>query len=244
ASSELLLGPLRPYRREVDAVVASTTPLPEGETGLAALPFALALRWAAGAASGARAAGGATELGPGALGCRTATAACGMTQAPTPPPSSLERAIELDTVRDVMLLETQEQMRAEPIPRRDGEPAPRGVLEARLRACRVHEDWEGERDAALELSRQHFELVLDIDLAVQLLHRALEILDDRELRAHLARQLATMGRHIEAGHVLRDGEPQTQEEVFVAWLASGAAYARAGDSDEAVATFREAAMVA
>src|SRR5690606_29091898 len=126
-----------------------------------------------------------------------------MSQATTPPPSSIERAIELDTVRDVMLLETEEQMRTEPIGRHEGARAPRGSLEAHLRACRVREDWEAERDAALELSRQHFEHVLDIDLAVQLLHRALEIQDDRELRAHLAHMLATMGRHVEAGHVLR-----------------------------------------
>lgn len=161
----------------------------------------------------------------------------------TPPPSSLARAVELDNVRDVMLLEAAEQMRAEPIPRHEGPPAPLGRLEARLRTSRASEDFDAERMLSLELSRVHFDHYLDIDMAVQLLHRALEIEDDRDLRRDLARRLATMGRHVEAGHVLRDGEPATKEEVFDSWLASGEAYARAGDADEAVATFREAAMV-
>lgn len=161
----------------------------------------------------------------------------------TPPPSSLARAVELDNVRDVMLLEAAEQMRADPIPRHAGPPAPLGRLEARLRASRASEDFDAERMLSLELSRVHFDHNLDIDMAVQLLHRALEIEDDRDLRRDLARRLATMGRHVEAGHVLRDGEPATKEEVFDSWIASGEAYARAGDADEAVATFREAAMV-
>ncbi len=153
------------------------------------------------------------------------------------------RAVELDNVRDVMLLEAAEQMRAEPIPRHAGAPAPLGRLEAKLRAARATEDLDAERLLSLELSRIHFEHHLDVDMAVQLLHRALEIEDDRALRRDLARRLSSMGRHVEAGHVLRDGEPETQEEVFASWLASGEAYARAGDADEAVATFREAAMV-
>lgn len=161
----------------------------------------------------------------------------------TPPPSSLMRAVELDNVRDVMLLEAAEHMRAEPIPRHPGAPAPLGRLEARLRTSRATEDFDAERTLSLELSRVHFEHHLDIDMAVQLLHRALEIEDDRALRRELARRLSSMGRHVEAGHVLRDGEPQTKEEMFDSWIASGEAYARGGDCEEAVATFREAAMI-
>ena len=162
----------------------------------------------------------------------------------TPPPSSLQRAVELDRVRDVMLLENEEQMRVEPIPPQRGEIGPRAKLEAQLRACRVAADLEGERVLSLELARIHFENAFDVDMAVQLLHRALEIQDDGQLRAQLARQLAAMGRHIEAGHVLRDGEPADALAVFNAWLGSGEAYARGGDAEEAVATFRETAMIA
>lgn len=158
------------------------------------------------------------------------------------PPSSLTRAFELDTVRDVMLLETEEQLRIEPIPRHEGAVAALALVEGQMRLARLEDDVERERELALTVSREHFERALDVDLAVQLLHRALEIEDDRELRRHLAAQLSTMGRHIEAGHVLRDGEPTDSDDVYDAWLASGGAYARSGDADEAVATFREAAM--
>lgn len=162
----------------------------------------------------------------------------------TPPPSSLQRAVELDRVRDVMLLENEEQMRVEHVPPQRGEIGPRSKLEAQLRGCRVGGDLEGERVLSLELARIHFENAFDVDMAVQLLHRALEIQDDGQLRVQLARQLAAMGRHIEAGHVLRDGEPADASAVFNAWLESGEAYARGGDAEEAVATFRETAMIA
>lgn len=162
----------------------------------------------------------------------------------TPPPSSLQRAVELDRVRDVMLLENEEQMRVEPVPPQRGEIGARTKLEAQLRGCRVAADLEGERVLSLELARIHFENAFDVDMAVQLLHRALEIQDDGQLRTQLARQLAAMGRHIEAGHVLRDGEPADAMAVFNAWLESGEAYARGGDAEEAVATFRETAMIA
>lgn len=165
-----------------------------------------------------------------------------MTDHTSPPSSSLIRAFELDTVRDVMLLETEEQLRIEPIPRYEGAVAPLALVEGQMRLARLEDDVGRERELALTLSREHFERALDVDLAVQLLHRALEIEDDRELRRHLAAQLSTMGRHIEAGHVLRDGEPTDADDVYEAWLASGGAYARSGDSDEAVATLREAAM--
>ena len=150
-----------------------------------------------------------------------------MTTASHPPPSHLRRAVELDAVRDVILLEGQEQMAALPISRASGLWAPRARLEAQLRSCRANEDLEGERVISLELSRIHFENAFDVDLAVQLLHRALELGDDRELRDRLARQLATMGRHVEAGHVLRDGEPQDSSEVFAAWLQQNSAIGEA-----------------
>ena len=166
-----------------------------------------------------------------------------MTTSSGPPPSTVQRAVSLDKVRDVMLL-GEEQMRAPSIAPQDGAPAPRARLEAQLRTCRASEDTKGERVLSLELARIHFDAALDVDMAVQLLHRALEIQDDSELRAQLARQLAAMGRHVEAGHVLRDGEPDGAHDVFHAWLESGEAYARGGDAEEAVATFRETAMIA
>ncbi|MCA9623538.1 MAG: hypothetical protein KC731_31165, partial [Myxococcales bacterium] len=161
-----------------------------------------------------------------------------------PPPSSIQRAVELDRVRDVMLLDGEEQLRVDPIARQQGEKAPRARLEGQLRQCRLEGDRDTERVLSLEAARIHFENAFDVDMAVQLLHRALEIRDDEELRMQLARQLAAMGRHIEAGHVLRDGEPSDAVAVFTAWLESGEAYARGGDAEEAVATFRETAMVA
>jgi tetratricopeptide (TPR) repeat protein len=166
------------------------------------------------------------------------------TSSSTPPPSSLQRALELDLVRDVMLLENQEHMKVDPIPAFQGDPAPRARLEAQLRTCRAATDQDGERVLSLELARIHFENAFDVDMAVQLLHRALEIVDDAELRVQLAHQLTAMGRHIEAGHVLRDGEPADAIAVFNAWLESGEAYARGGDAQEAVSTFRESAMIA
>lgn len=44
ASTSLLIGPLAPYRSEIDAFVASAAPLVDGEHVLAALPYALAIR--------------------------------------------------------------------------------------------------------------------------------------------------------------------------------------------------------
>src|SRR5262245_8649614 len=124
-----------------------------------------------------------------------------------PPPSSLRRSVELDAVRDVMLLETEEHFRTAPVARRVGPRALRGAIEGRLGAAIAAEDLMQERASSLQLARLHFERDLDLDRAVQLLHRALEIEDDPALREELARQLTAMGRHVEAGHVLRDGEP-------------------------------------
>ena len=143
-----------------------------------------------------------------------------------------------------MLCESEVEMQTEPIPQQEGAVAPRARLAAQLRACRAAEDSEGERVISLELARIHFDNAFDVDMAVQLQYRALEIEDDAELRTQLARQLVAMGRHVEAGHVLRDGQPRDASEVFNAWLESGEAYARGGDAEEAVATFHETALIA
>src|SRR5262245_20205202 len=110
-----------------------------------------------------------------------------MVTTPAPPPSSMRRSVELDAVRDVMLLETEEHFRVAPVPRREGPPAVRGALEGRLGAAIAAEDLMQERACSLELARRHFEHDLDLDRAVQLLHRALEIEDDPVLREELAR---------------------------------------------------------
>ena len=95
-----------------------------------------------------------------------------------PPPSSIQRAVELDRVRDVMLLDGEEQLRVDPIARQQGEKAPRARLEGQLRQCRLEGDRDTERVLSLEAARIHFENAFDVDMAVQLLHRALEIRDD------------------------------------------------------------------
>ncbi|MEM6790242.1 MAG: hypothetical protein AAF715_22160 [Myxococcota bacterium] len=165
-----------------------------------------------------------------------------MTDPTSPPSSSLRRAVERDTVRDVMLLESGGPRRRTPVPLVEGEVAPLEALRGRIRRVQESDAPDEERPLALELAREHFERALDVDLAVQLLHRALEIEDDRGLRRHLAGQLSTMGRHVEAGHVLRDGEPVDAHDVYDAWLRSGGAYARAGDADETIAILRDAAV--
>ncbi|MBW2453694.1 MAG: hypothetical protein JRI68_04250 [Deltaproteobacteria bacterium] len=162
----------------------------------------------------------------------------------TPSPSSTLRTAELDNVRDVLLLEGDDLGKGERIPRTEGPRAVRGTIEGKLAACIADEDLVGERHHSLELARVQFDRGLDLDRAVQLLHRALEIEDDAELREELVRQLSMMGRHVEAGHVLRDGEAQNHNDVVLAWLQSGDAYARAGDAGEAIATYREVAMLA
>ncbi|RLB57892.1 MAG: hypothetical protein DRI90_17440, partial [Deltaproteobacteria bacterium] len=162
----------------------------------------------------------------------------------TPPSSSPLRSADLDTVRDVMLLEGAELDEGERIALAEGPPATRGTIEGKLAACIATEDLAGERQHSLQLAEMQFERGIDLDRAVQLLHRALEIEDDRDLRAELVRQLTLMGRHIEAGHVERDGEASNHDEVAAAWLQSGDAYTRAGDANEAIATYREVAMLA
>ena len=90
--------------------------------------------------------------------------------------------VGLDKVSEFVLLTTEERLRSEPIPRRTGLTAVRAALVGRLRAHQASGDEESERDCSIQLAQQYFDEDLDIDEAVRLLHRALEIRDDRRLR--------------------------------------------------------------
>jgi predicted ATPase len=89
-----------------------------------------------------------------------------MTSTSPPPPSSLRRTAELDTVRDVLLLEGEVHLKVAPIPRHEGPLAVRGAIEARLSRSISGEELMAEREASLELARIHFERGLDLDRAV------------------------------------------------------------------------------
>jgi hypothetical protein len=148
-----------------------------------------------------------------------------------------------DLISATLLNEADQYQRVAPVERTSGPPAKRGRVLGRVRSCRAGGDAAGEREHSITLARMHLESRLDLDEAVRLIHRALSLGEDPGLRRELADWLASMGRHIEAGHLLRSGEPGGQVELREWLLAAGELYARGGDPKGASAAFGEAAMM-
>jgi tetratricopeptide (TPR) repeat protein len=152
--------------------------------------------------------------------------------------------IALGAVSDAVLLESAEALQVVTLPRSTGAPAARGRALGAVRRARQSGDPASGRATAIDLARELYERTLDLPQAVTLLHRSLESRDDRELRAELGRWLAEMARHVEAGHVLRGGQPRDQRDLEDSLLRAGEAYARGGEATLAATTYDEAMLLA
>lgn len=157
-----------------------------------------------------------------------------------PEPSGLG----LDTVSDVVLHDGDVRMLSTPpIAQVTGPVALRGALVAAVRSARVSGDADSEREWSIDLARMHYDHGHDLDEAVRLLHRALSLGDTLELRRELAALLASMTRHVEAGHVFQSSEIPA-DQLAIALLEAGDAYARGGDARAASQSYSEAALIA
>jgi len=136
---------------------------------------------------------------------------------------------------------------SEPVPapdlvRRAGKRTEDGVLRGKLASAVRAKDQKAERDAALSLSRWLFSREEELELAVSLTRRALEIEDDQAVRAELAQWLENLGMHTEASdEILKSAEasddPQRARGLFIR---AGIDKSRAGDARAAVAAFEKA----
>lgn len=116
-----------------------------------------------------------------------------------PPPELLDRSAPASAGSLVL-----EALRAEePITRHRGPRAEVAYLRARVAQCNDEGDLEGEREAAITLARLLVSRDTEIDTAITMAERALQIADDVDLRADLADWYAGLGEPTAAAAVLR-----------------------------------------
>ncbi len=119
--------------------------------------------------------------------------------------------------------------------------APRARLAVALSSSRRRADHRTERARALELGRALIDGHLDLDRGIRLWRRALTLEFDPRLQRELARRLRILGRHQEAGDLLRSGDVLDEPVVAAALRAAASAYTAAGDAEAAITALREAA---
>lgn len=138
-----------------------------------------------------------------------------------------------------------EALRAEePITRHRGPKAEIAHLRARVAQCREDGELEEEREAAISLARLLVSRDTELDTAIAMAERALQIAEDEDLRADLADWYAGLGEPASAAGVLRascdPSDPaataQVLEQIAV-WLARG------GDPQSATAALEQAAAL-
>ncbi|HMY15217.1 MAG TPA: hypothetical protein PKA58_02760, partial [Polyangium sp.] len=99
-----------------------------------------------------------------------------------PPPELLDRSAPASAGSLVL-----EALRAEePITRHRGPKAEVAHLRARVAQCREDEEPAEERDAAITLARLLVSRETELDTAIVMAERALQIAEDADLRADLA----------------------------------------------------------
>lgn len=157
-----------------------------------------------------------------------------------PPPELLDRSAPASAGSLVL-----EALRAEePITRHRGPLAEIANLRARVAQCRDEEDVEGEREAAVALARLLVSRDTELDTAIAMAERALQIAEDPDLRADLADWYAGLGEMTTAAGVLRascdPGDPvgtaQVLEQIAVL-------LARGGDPATAASALEQAATL-
>lgn len=136
---------------------------------------------------------------------------------------------------------------SEPVPapdlvRRAGKRTEDGVLRGKLASAVRAKDLKAERDAALSLSRWLFSREEELELAVSLTRRALEIEDDQAVRAELAQWLENLGMHSEAADEILKSAEATDDPLRARglFIRAGIDKSRAGDARAAVAAFEKA----
>lgn len=157
-----------------------------------------------------------------------------------PPPELLDRSAPASAGSLVL-----EALRAEePITRHRGPRAEIAKLRARVAQCREEEDVEGEREAAVGLARLLVSRDTELDTAIAMAERALQIAEDPELRADLADWYTGLGEMITAAGVLR-GSCDPADPVAMAQVLEQIAVllARGGDPATAAAALEQAATL-
>lgn len=119
--------------------------------------------------------------------------------------------------------------------------APRARLSVAISSSRRRADHRTERARALELGRALIDGHLDLDRGIRLWRRALTLEFDPRIQRELARRLRILGRHQEAGDLLRSGDVLDEPVVAAALRAAADAYTAAGHAEAAITALREAA---
>lgn len=157
-----------------------------------------------------------------------------------PPPELLDRSAP-DSAGALVL----EALRAEEaITRHRGARAEVAHLRARVSQCHEDGDAAGEREAAIALARLLVSRETELDTAIAMAERALEIAEDADLRADLADWYAGLGEPAAAAALLRAscssadpiGTAQTLEQIAVL-------LARGGDPAGAAAALEQSAAL-
>src|SRR5688572_22558806 len=116
-----------------------------------------------------------------------------------PPPELLDRPAP-DSASKIVLEHVRPDM---PISRYVGPRAEEAFLRGQVDEMRTLSDEAGEREASVTLARLLASRGTDLDTAVTLAARALEIADDPQLRTDLAGWLAGLGQPAKAAQTLR-----------------------------------------
>ncbi|HRI70606.1 MAG TPA: hypothetical protein PK156_40520, partial [Polyangium sp.] len=157
-----------------------------------------------------------------------------------PPPELLDRSAPASAGSLVL-----EALRAEePITRHQGPRAEIAYMRARVAQYREDGDAAEERDAAINFAQLLMSRDTQMDCAIEMLERALEIAEDPDLRADLADWYTGLGEHTTASTILR-GSCDPSDPVGTAQVLEQIAVllARAGDPQAASAVLEQAATL-
>lgn len=157
-----------------------------------------------------------------------------------PPPELLDRSAPASAGSLVL-----EALRAEePITRHRGPKAEVAHLRARVAQCREDEEPAEERDAAITLARLLVSRETELDTAIVMAERALQIGEDADLRADLADWYTGLGELASAAGVLR-ASCDPSDPIATAQVLEQIAVllARGGDPHSATAALEQAAAL-
>jgi tetratricopeptide (TPR) repeat protein len=157
-----------------------------------------------------------------------------------PPPELLDRSAPASAGSLVL-----DALRAEePITRHRGPRAEVAYLRARVVQCHDDGDKAGEREAAIELARLLVSRDTEIDTAIEMAERALQIGEDADLREDLADWYAGIGEPATAAAVLRVScDPSNPIATAQVLEQIAVLLARSGDPGAAAAALEQAATL-
>jgi hypothetical protein len=162
------------------------------------------------------------------------TAAAPPTTRTMPPPELLDREAP-DSAGEVVLEHVRPDVS---LSRFVGPRAEEAYWRGRVDELRANGDVEGELGASIELSRLLASRGTDLDTAVALAARALEIADDQALRTDLAGWLVGLGQSAQAAETLRgltaEGRPVESARILVKTAVLLARASAAGGAAEAL----------